>query len=66
MTHTVTPESPKTIVQSVSEAKVTLNAQVSGFSGHPNPTLLSLMSTGAVSLSKMANGVSLNGNFGGE
>lgn len=65
MTKVQTAEPPKTVAQSVSEGKVSMNVQVNGFAGHPNPTLLALLSNGTIDKSKMSNALSFNG-YGGE
>lgn len=65
MTH-VTQQSPThPVAVALASGKLSVNAQVAGYKGDPNPTLLSLMSTGQVSIGMLNSTLSFSG-WGGE
>lgn len=65
MSH-VTQQSPShPVAVSLASGKLSVNAQVAGYKGNPNPTLLSLMSTGQVNLGMLNSSLSFSG-WGGE
>jgi hypothetical protein len=65
MSHVTNQVPVHPVEAALSQAHISANAQVSGFKGHPNPTLLALMSTGQLSMSALNSSYSVIG-FGGE
>jgi len=64
MTKVTTPEQNHSVVQSVSKGSVSLNSQVNGFKGNPNPSLMSLLSNGSINMSQLSTAISFSG-YGG-
>lgn len=65
MSHVTTSETNHSVSQSVAKGKISMNVQVNGYKGAPNPTLLSLLSNGTINMSQLSTALSFNG-YGGE
>lgn len=65
MTHVVVQPPGTTLKQQIALGQISKNALVTGFAGHPCPTLAALVSTGQIDLSKMSGSVAFSG-WGGE
>jgi hypothetical protein len=66
MTHPTTPVPPATTLKTaIATGLVSKNAQVSGYPGHPNPTIAALVSDGLLDLNKTVGSLTFVG-FGGE
>jgi hypothetical protein len=67
MSHPTQPVPPLlSIKEAIATGKISKNAQVSGYKGHPNPTLGALISSGVIKLDALVSSVSLSGGYGGE
>lgn len=65
MTHVTSQVPSHQVAVSLSSGKLSVNAQVPTYKGAPNPSLLSLLSTGTISLSALNSSYSVSG-WGGE
>lgn len=64
MSHVANIPTTTPLKQSFSNGQLSKNAQVSGYKGHPNPTLAALISNGTIRLDQI-NGITVVG-WGGE
>jgi hypothetical protein len=64
MAHVTSPVPYHQVAISLALGTLSANSQLSNLKGNPNPTLLSLLSTGALSLGGLNSGNTYNG-FGG-
>lgn len=65
MSHNQNQSPAHSVAVALSQGHLSVNAQVSGRKGNPNPTLLSQLSTGSISLSALNASLALVG-WGGE
>lgn len=65
MTHVAIQLAGKTLKEQIETGQISRNALVTGYPGHPCPTLAALVSAGIIDVSKMANSISFSG-WGGE
>lgn len=65
MSHVATKVPAETLKQAFSDGQISKNALVSGYPGHPSPTLAALVSNGTINLGSLTGAVSLAG-WGGE
>lgn len=65
MSHVVVQNSQVPLKQAIVTGQISKNAIVTGYKGHPCPTLAALISSGQIDLSKPSNSLSFSG-FGGE
>lgn len=66
MTHPTAAVNPKlSLKEAINAGLITKNALVSGYPGHPCPTIAALVSDGVISLNQLVGSITLAG-YGGE
>jgi hypothetical protein len=65
MTQVKKAEPSHSIAQSLSKGQMSVNVQLTAYKGHPNPSLLAMLSNGTISMSSLSSGLML-GEFGGD